>query len=41
MFDNALKVFVIPDEFESTCRSDTFDGVEVIAAKEDAEVDEL
>lgn len=41
MLDNTFEVFVIADELESTCWSDAFDGVEVIATEEDTEVDEL
>jgi hypothetical protein len=37
----AFEVLVIADEFEGGGGADAFDGVEVIAAEEDTEVDEL
>lgn len=39
--DYAFEVFVVADELESSGGADALDGVEVVAAKEDAEVDEL
>jgi hypothetical protein len=41
VFDDAFKVRVLADEFESRTGADAFDGIEVVAAEEDAEVDEL
>jgi hypothetical protein len=39
--DDAFEVLVVADEFEGGGGADTLDWVEVVAAKEDAEVDEL
>lgn len=39
--DDAFEGFVVADEFEGGGGADAFDGVEVVAAEEDAEVDEL
>jgi hypothetical protein len=39
--DDAFEVLVVADEFEGRGRADAFDGVEVVAAEEDAKVDEL
>jgi hypothetical protein len=41
VFDDAFKIVVLADEFESRAGADALDGVEVITAEEDAEVDEL
>lgn len=41
VFDDAFEVFVVADELEGGGGADAFDGVEVVAAEEDAEVDEL
>jgi hypothetical protein len=41
VLDDAFEVFVIADEFEGSGGADAFDGVEVVATEEDAEVDEL
>jgi len=41
MFDDAFEVCVLADEFEGGAGADAFNGVEVIAAEEDTEVDEL
>jgi hypothetical protein len=39
--DDAFEVLVVADEFEGRGGADAFDGVEVVAAEEDAKVDEL
>jgi hypothetical protein len=39
--DNAFEVLVVADEFEGGGGADAFDGVEVVAAEKDTEVDEL
>jgi hypothetical protein len=39
--DYAFEVLVVADQFEGGGGADAFDGVEVVAAEEDAEVDEL
>jgi hypothetical protein len=39
--DYAFEVFVLADQLEGGAGADAFDGVEVVAAEEDAEVDEL
>ena len=39
--DYAFEVLVVADELESGGGADALDGVEVVAAEEDAEVDEL
>jgi hypothetical protein len=39
--DDAFEVLVVADEFEGGGGANAFDGVEVVAAEEDAEVDEL
>jgi hypothetical protein len=39
--DDTFEGFVVADEFEGGGGADALDGVEVVAAEEDAEVDEL
>jgi hypothetical protein len=39
--DYAFEVLVVADQFEGGGGANAFDGVEVIAAEEDAEIDEL
>jgi hypothetical protein len=39
--DYAFKVLVVADEFEGSRGADAFDGVEIVAAEQNAEVDEL
>ena len=39
--DDAFEGFVVADELEGGGGADAFDGVEVVAAEEDAEIDEL
>jgi hypothetical protein len=41
VFDDAFEVLVVADELDGGGGADAFDGVEVVAAKEDAEIDEL
>jgi hypothetical protein len=41
VFDDAFEVIVLTDELQSGAGADAFDGIEVVAAKEDTEVDEL
>jgi hypothetical protein len=41
MFDNTLEVLVVPNQFESCLWADAFDWVEIVATKEDAEINEL
>jgi hypothetical protein len=41
VLNDAFKVVVLADEFDSRAGADTLDGVKVIAAEEDAEVDKL
>ena len=41
VFDDAFEVRVLADELEGGAWPDAFDGVEVIAAEEDTEIDEL
>lgn len=40
-FDDAVESLVLADELEGSGCADSFDGVEVVAAEENAEVDEL
>jgi len=41
VLDDAFEVGMLADELEGGAWADAFDGVEVIAAEEDTEVDEL
>jgi hypothetical protein len=41
VFNDAFKVIVLANEFESSAGANAFDRIEVIAAEEDTEVDEL
>ena len=41
VFNDAFEVGMLADELEGGAWADAFDGVEVIAAEEDTEVDEL
>jgi hypothetical protein len=41
MLDYAFKVLVVTDQLDGGRRADALDGVKVVAAEEDAEVDEL
>ena len=40
-FDDFFEGFVFADEFEGCCGADFGDGVEVVAAEENAKVDKL
>ena len=39
--DNAFKVFMLTDEFESSAGPNALNRVKVVASKEDTEIDEL
>ena len=41
MLNYAFEVLVLADELESGAGTDAFDGVEVVTAEENAEVNEL
>jgi len=41
VFDYAFEILVVADELEGSGGPDAFDGVEVVAAEQNAEVDEL
>lgn len=41
MLDDAFEVFVLADELKSCAGPDAFDGIEVVAAEENAEVNKL
>jgi hypothetical protein len=41
VFDDAFQVVVLTDEFKGCAGADAFDGIEIVAAEEDTEVDEL
>ena len=41
MLNDAFQVVMLANEFKSGGRADAFNGVEVVAAEKDAEIDEL
>ena len=41
VFDDAFEVIVLADELQSGAGADALDGIEVVAAEEDTEVNEL